>query len=96
MDKTLLYRYIFPDKEPPVLSDCPTNHTQGTDPGQPTAEVVWSGPTATDNSQEAVNVSCSPTSGSNFTMGVTEVVCTAEDSSGNTALCRFYVDIIGM
>ena len=93
MDKTLLYRYIFPDKEPPVFSNCPNNHTQETDPGQPVAVVVWSGATATDNSQEAVSVSCSPTSGS---MGVTEVVCTAEDSSGNTALCRFYVDIIGM
>ena len=78
-----------------MLSDCPTNRTLGTDLGLPTAVVVWSGPTATDNS-EAVSVSCLPTSGSNFTMGVTEVVCMAEDGSGNTATCRFYVDIIGM
>ena len=79
-----------------MLSTCPTNRTQGTDAGLPTAVVEWSGPMATDNSEEAVNVSCSPTSGSNFIMGPKEVTCSAVDSSGNTATCRFYVNITGM
>ena len=84
------------DKEQPVINACPINQTKGTDVGQPTAVVEWEAPNATDNSKEAVSVSCSPTSGSNFSIGQTEVVCKAEDSSGNIASCRFFVNITGM
>ena len=75
---------------------CPINTTVEADVGQPTAVVEWEAPKATDNSKEAVNVSCFPASGANFTIGQTEAVCKVEDSSGNTATCRFYVYITGV
>ena len=91
------YLQILPtDKEQPVINTCPTNYTRDTDAGQPTAVVEWETPNATDNSPEAVNVSCFPIWGSNFTIGQTEVVCKAEDGSGNTAKCHFHVEITGM
>ena len=79
-----------------MINTCPINQTRETDVGQLTAVVEWEAPNATDNSKEAIIVSCSPTSGSNFNIGQAEVVCKAEDSSGNMATCRFYVDITGM
>ena len=84
------------DKEQPVINTCPINQTRETDVGQPTAVVVWEAPNATDNSKGAVSVSCSPTTGSNFTIGQTEVVCKAEDGIGNMATCRFDVNVTGM
>ena len=86
---------INTDKEQPKIA-CPTNHTQETDLGQPTAVVVWEAPNATDNSNETVNVSCFPTSGSKFGIGQREVECKAEDKSGNIATCQFHVNITGM
>ena len=84
------------DKKQPVIKTCPINQTRETDVGQPTAVVVWEAPNATDNSVEAVSVSCSPTSGSNFIIGQTEAVCKAEDGSNNTAMCHFYINVTGM
>ena len=82
------------DKENPMI-ECPTNQTVDTDLGLPTAVVKWDEPKATDNSGEAVNVSCTPTAGSNFTIGQHEVVCAAVDKSGNKGSCAFNVTIIG-
>lgn len=41
----------------------------------------------------AVNVTCSPGSGSNFAIGTTTVTCTATDSLNRTASCTFDVNI---
>jgi len=48
-------------------------------------------PQAIDNIDELITPTCSPASGSVFAIGTTEVVCTATDSSGNTASNSFNV-----
>ena len=50
-------------------------------------------PQAIDNIDELITPTCSPASGSVFTIGTTEVVCTATDSSGNTSSKSFNVII---
>jgi len=47
-------------------------------------------PVATDNCP-GVMTSCTPPSGSSFSLGTTTVTCTATDTSGNTATCSFTV-----
>jgi hypothetical protein len=51
----------------------------------PTA-VTYTNPTATDDSDQSVPVSCSPASGATFPMGDTMVTCSATDSSGLQAV----------
>jgi hypothetical protein len=48
--------------------------------------VTYTKPTATDDLDQSVPVSCSPASGSTFPLGDTTVTCTASDSSGNQAI----------
>jgi len=48
-------------------------------------------PQAIDNIDELITPTCSPASGSVFVIGTTEVVCTATDSSGNSASNSFNV-----
>jgi len=50
-------------------------------------------PQAIDNIDELITPTCSPASGSVIAIGTTEVVCTATDSSGNTASNSFNVII---
>jgi len=50
-------------------------------------------PQAIDNIDELITPTCIPASGSVFAIGTTEVVCTATDSSGNTASNSFNVII---
>ena len=50
-------------------------------------------PQAIDNIDELITPTCSPASGSVFAIGTTEVVCSATDSSGNTASNSFNVII---
>ena len=84
------------DNEPPKMRNCPTDQTKETALGQSTAMVVWEPTKATDNSGEEVSVVCVPSTGTNFTVGQTEVECYAVDSSGNEATCRFRVSVNGM
>jgi hypothetical protein len=49
---------------------------------------------ATDNSDPNPTVSCSPSSGSTFRIGVTAVRCTATDQSGNTGSAGFNVSVV--
>ncbi|XP_072041456.1 hyalin-like [Amphiura filiformis] len=81
------------DNEGPVLESCPANQTTNTDPGQPTAMIVWQGPIATDNSGLNATVMCDPASGTDFVIGKTNVTCTALDGFGNINNCSFYVDV---
>ncbi len=81
-----------PDTTPPVLSDVPGDITvPATSPDG--ATVTYSQPTAVDGVDGEVAVVCSPASGSLFPIGTTEVVCTATDSSDNTATAFFYVTV---
>ena len=50
-------------------------------------------PTATDDVDGSVPVTCSPTSGSIFPVGTTTVQCEAKDSAGNTATGSFTVTV---
>jgi|GEM_PF-1877856 hypothetical protein len=50
------------------------------------ATVTYTTPTATDDIDTSVAVSCSPASGSFFPVGTTIVSCFAHDSAGNTAM----------
>ncbi|MFK7918027.1 MAG: HYR domain-containing protein, partial [Ilumatobacter sp.] len=58
--------------------------------GGPVTFVV---PTATDNSGTAPTVVCNPVSGSTFTVGSTEVSCTATDVATNSAQVSFFVQV---
>ena len=84
------------DHEQPNIDFCPTNITQETGHGKPTAMVTWEPPVASDNSGEHPNVICDPASGSEFTIGHGVVTCEAVDSSGNKATCSFQIGVIGM
>ena len=79
------------DDENPTVS-CPSNIVRSTDSGQCNAVVTYTSPFANDNCPGAM-VSCSPASGSTFTIGTTTVTCTATDAAGNTASCGFTVTV---
>jgi uncharacterized repeat protein (TIGR01451 family) len=79
------------DEEDPSVS-CPQDIVVSESPaGSGTANVSFN-PTASDNSG-AANINCSPASGSAFPVGITQVTCTANDASGNTAECTFDVEV---
>lgn len=56
-----------------------------------TATVSYTAPTATDDVDTSINVSCAPASGSVFSLGTTTVTCTAQDTAGNSAESAFAV-----
>jgi hypothetical protein len=57
----------------------------------PGTTVTYTAPTAADIVDGSVAVSCSPASGSTFTLGTTTVTCSATDAHGNTATSTFSV-----
>ena len=84
------------DDEAPVLSDCPSNISQGNDAGECSAVVSWEEPTALDNCTAPGSLvwSKSHTPGSTFAVGTTAVTYTATDAAGNTSLtCSFDVTV---
>jgi hypothetical protein len=79
------------DSTPPTVN-CPSGITQSTDPGKCTATVTFSA-SATDNCTQSVGVTCTPASGSAFSIGTTPVTCQATDGAGNTGSCSFNVTV---
>src|SRR5207247_3388319 len=76
-----------------LLESC-TKLSSTTDPATAsTAVVTYTLPTATDNCDATVTVSCLPASGSTFNKGTTTVNCSATDSSGNIGTCSFTVTV---
>jgi PKD repeat protein len=79
------------DGEAPLLV-CPTNQvlpctsTNG-------AQAFYT-PTATDNCDGAVPVTCTPPSGLYFPPGTNTVMCVATDSSGNSNVCSFTITVV--
>jgi hypothetical protein len=57
------------------------------------AHVTFAVPTATDNLDGDVAVTCTPASGSLFGVGVSTVTCSASDLAGNTASTQFSVTV---
>ena len=86
---------VTTDDKPPNIT-CVADMEVDTDTGKPTAIVEWRKPTTTDNSGEIVNITCSPESGNEFTIGQTNVTCEAVDMSGKRAACSFNVSVTGM
>lgn len=83
------------DAQAPSVS-CPSNVTSVTSNiGGVGAVVTYSNPSASDNCPN-VATSCNPPSGSTFPTGCTTVICTATDTSGNTATCTFQVCVFNV
>jgi hypothetical protein len=80
------------DNELPVINNCPGNIVKNTDPGVCAAVVTWTAPTASDNCP-GVTLTSTHNSGASFNKGVTTVVYTATDMSGNTTTCSFTVTV---
>ena len=79
------------DSLPPIVN-CPIDMLRPTDPGASGAVVHWS-ISAQDN-LPGCTVTCTPPSGSVFSIGITTVVCPARDVAGNTANCMFTVMVV--
>jgi hypothetical protein len=80
------------DSTPPVLIGVPSNMAVEAT-GQSGAVAAYASPTASDNIDGAIAVTCAPASGSTFPIGVTTVTCTAIDSHGNTAAASFTITV---
>src|SRR5262249_41580003 len=78
------------DDEPPSIT-CPANIVTNATTGC-SRVVTWANPVTADNCA-VTNVTCVPPSGFSFPAGVTTVVCTVWDSSGNTNSCSFTVTV---
>lgn len=79
------------ETEPPQFT-CRDDVFATSVPGDNGAVVDFDLPTATDNCGD-VTVVCVPPSGSVFAVGTTPVECTATDTSGNTNICAFNVNV---
>jgi len=78
------------DTQPPVLT-CPGSRTLECTGGQAASTSYV--PTVTDNCSLAALPSCSPTSGSSFSLGSQSVTCSVSDVAGNGAQCSFDVTV---
>jgi X-Pro dipeptidyl-peptidase len=66
------------------------------DTSSPTGTTVsYATPVATDKEDPSPDVTCTPASGSFFTIGQTQVTCTARDANGNTSTDTFTVTVRG-
>ncbi len=83
------------DTTPPVLNGVPVDITVNMDPGQPTAVVTYTPPTATDDTDGAITpvLTAGLASGAAFPLGTTTVTYTATDAAGNSASASFTVTV---
>lgn len=80
------------DNELPVITNCPTNITQGNDNTMCGANVSWTPPTVSDNCpNHTITSNFNP--GDFFPLGTTVVTYTITDESGNSTTCSFDVMI---
>jgi HYR domain len=84
---------VLVDLTPPVFSNVPGTMKREAD-GQFGSVVAYTAPTAVDNIDGPVPVTCSPPSGRRFALGVTKVHCTATDAHGNTGTAVFDVLVV--
>lgn len=82
---------VVRDVTPPAIT-CPGNLSI-TACSASGAVVTYAAPTATDNSDPNVAVTCSPVSGTLFPVGTTTVTCTATDDCTNRTTCTFLVRV---
>ncbi|MGP4069455.1 HYR domain-containing protein [Halobacillus sp. B29] len=79
------------DTEAPTIM-CPEDRVVFIETGETGAVVNFPAPIASDNCT-VVDISCTPESGSFFTVGRTEVTCSAEDSAGRITNCTFNIEV---
>jgi hypothetical protein len=77
----------------PVVN-CPTAPVLAECAGPQGTPVIYTVPTATDNCDGALAVTCTPPSGSVFMLGDTTVACEATDITGNKGTCSFIVRVV--
>jgi hypothetical protein len=75
---------VVDDAPPALASSASAVHAEAT--GASGASVSFPLPTAYDQMWGATPVTCAPAAGSTFPVGITSVVCSATDGSGNTAV----------
>ncbi len=91
-DPSVAYFAFPPDSTAPQFDSTPPDQTvEATGPDG--AIVTFTVPTATDNLDGSVPVTCVPASGSTFPVGTTTVDCTATDSAGNVGRVQFRVTV---
>lgn len=91
-DPVVAYFGFPPDVEAPVFSFLPQDAVAEATSASGAA-VAYDVPTATDNLDAAVSVSCAPASGSVFPLGNSGATCTAQDLAGNVATAAFTVTV---
>lgn len=91
-DPSVAYFAFPPDAIAPVLDGTPQDLVlEATGPSGAVAN--YTVPTATDNLDGSVPVTCAPASGSTFPVGATTVECSATDSAGNVGTAQFTVTV---
>jgi len=84
---------VLVDSNPPVLTGIPANLEREAN-GPDGSRVSYVPPTAVDDVDGPLPVTCTPGSGALFQLGTTKVTCTATDSHGNTASASFTVKVL--
>ena len=90
-DTTCVFTVTVVDDENPIISGCPSDIIINSEVGVCNAIVTWVEPTATDNCNITFTSTHQP--GDTFPVGVTTVIYTAVDSSGNSVTCEFDVTV---
>ncbi|XP_015761109.1 PREDICTED: sushi, von Willebrand factor type A, EGF and pentraxin domain-containing protein 1-like isoform X1 [Acropora digitifera] len=82
------------DVSAPTFSNCPSNIMKTADKGTTSANITWTTPTATDNSEFTPNVTHSGKKpGERFTAGEHSIRYVGSDKTGNVGECKFKVFI---
>jgi hypothetical protein len=71
----------------------PANMVVGNTSGTGADNVVYTGATADDLVSGNLPVTCTPTSGSTFPLGINTVTCSATDAAGNTGQATFTIEV---
>ena len=91
-DPVVAYFSFPPDEDAPVFDAAPQDQTAEA-ANASGAAVNFATPTATDNLDAVVVVTCAPASGSVFALGNSGVTCSASDAAGNAAEVSFTVTV---
>ena len=93
------FKYIFlsfTDVSAPVFSNCPSHIVATADRGTTSTHIMWSHPSATDNSGLIPNIThYGKQPGDSFPAGEHNIRYLASDKSGNIAECKFKVFVSG-
>jgi len=90
---SLLAREVAAQVSTSLQINCPPNRTNWVCGVSSFAVVTYPPPTTTSNCPTNASVTCTPASGSVFTLGPTTVICRATNSCRQSATCRFTVTV---